>query len=255
MLDGMLGDYKRYIEQMTTYLSRSGLDCGKKISDRAKTDIEQAGYELSLIYWVYSNFELATTASRLLDLPFEIGKRPDGAMRSAIRAEYILYKNNIEPLFDWESLQERLKEKEDFTLPEYEEKEIETDIVEEQGIKVQPNPLGVDEEDLEGDVDDEEDEEPFSTIEDEPIPQVSDFDFLTTTTQDDTEESTTQDDYYSSIFRNTDDFIPIRNTNTARVSEEKVDWEIMRTEYKKEAMFREKMYTWYEKLESFVKLW
>lgn len=270
----MVGEYKDYLERMCGFLVQSKVSEAVKLSREIETNHEQAGYLIETIYWYYSQLDRAQTGSRLLELPFTIGKNTEEEMRSAIKAEYLLYKHNIEPLYDWSVVQEA----EDFELPETQEEEVES-LVEEEAEEEEEAETLVEEEEAEEaipveldfskdeicDIPDEvlesnEEDEPVSPLgvsqEDVCIEQNPAFDFLSEQDEEDECSNSNGEGYYSSLFSDTTDFRRPTMEEILRSHRNvipKHDTEMMQTEYKREAMFREKMYTWYEKLESIVK--
>ena len=292
MLVYVVGVYKEYLGNLCAFLVQSKVSEAVQLMQEIENNPEQAGYLLEKIYWYYSQLERAQTGSRLLGLPFSIGKNTENEMKRDIKAEYLLYKHNIEPLYDWTAVQEA----EDFDLPtegmtkeeleevapvvdldktkekvEPEQTEVELDMTKE---KVEPKQVEIeDSEDLddicdipeevldEKDDEDEEDEPALGvSSEDMYVEQTTAFDFLSKNEDDSEEEdeATTMDadGYYSGLFADTSGF---RKPTMEEILQSqrniipKHDTEMMQTEYKREAIFREKMYTWYEKLESLVK--
>lgn len=269
----MVGEYKDYLERMCAFLVQSKVSEAIKLSREIEKNHEQAGYLMETVYWYYSQLSRAQTGSRLLDLPFTIGKNTEEDMRSAIKAEYLLYKHNIEPLYDWSVVQEA----EDFELPVAKDEEPEPLVEDaEEDAQEETIPIELDfskdeicdipDEVLESkeEENDDEDEEPVSPLgvsqEDVCIEQNPAFDFLSEQDEDEDEDdefsNPTGEGYYSNLFSDTTGF---RRPTIEEILKShrnvipKYDTEMMQTEYKREAMFREKMYTWYEKLESLVK--
>lgn len=239
----MLSEYQGYLKRMASYLSQCGLTCGRQLVENIEKNTAQVGYAIEQVYWYYTLLAKADTGNRLLDLPFEIGRKPDSAMRSAIRAEYMIYRSGVEPLFDWGYVQELLEPKEEEEiLPIYEPADQpEPELAQAQEDEPEPaDLLGITDEDRVSV------EDSFAFLDDE-----DEYEDLQQQLPQELTVQTDSHDYYRELFAGE----TFHSTWDSPQEPPRRDDRVYNSEYRQEAIFREKIFIWYEKLEGVVKLW
>lgn len=271
-------EYRAHLEKMAEYLVQNGIEEAGEIME---SSLEEAGYVIEDIFWYFSLLEQGDSPNRLESLPWKLAKKHDLEWRSEVRSEYIEYRSRVLGMFDEDTVLEAMPRAiESDSGPKDDEGYICTSedeigpygasvgLVEGDSGDEDDYYMGSInyEDDEEGDIIEFEDPkelepltepEPVTAPSTQPVP-------VPPSHPEPVQEANSGDDYYTRMFSDFDKdesvvWIEDNKIQSKPVPKKKkrkhLDEDVLNTEFYKEAIFKEKIYRWYEKLEEMVKLW